>query len=505
MATNFKGNKSMKITQAQRKLKAILTGIGVITTLMFGLSAHAVTSALPGGVRIPASANLRLPIPVGVTASILNAYGAGYHVGLNSPNSMNQYYALDFYIDGVANKWPALAVAPGIVKLAGWAPGGWTTCGQWVVIEHDFGDGHKYLSNYCHLSSVAVSVGQSVAAGEKLGMIGCSSDLGNSCDPRRWGPHLHFSMQRDANISIGPYGGNAAVAEPLGGYQNFYTGMSGITPKASGITPKAPSFYVAPPGSITGLNNLCVDVAHSGTSNGTPIQLWDCNNSNAQKWGIDLTYGGQINSYLGNVVNGECMSIGGVPSHGNHIVTSGNCYQADRWLYQNMELVTAGGKCIDVPGQNFRDGQAVQLYDCNGSDAQKWTYDPSTQVLRAAKNNMCLDARAYGTSNGTVVQIWTCTGASNQQWVQGGGGFTPAYDVAVKCLDVDANGKNANGTKIQLWNCLYNNNQRIALRGQIKNATTGQCLDVPHSHAVAGQQLQAYACNGTGAQRWTMW
>ena len=274
--------------------------------------------------------------------------------------------------------------------------------------------------------------------------------------------------------------------------------------------PMGTGFYVGAPGTITGLNNLCVDLDHSGLADGTPIQLWGCDNTKAQAWDMSLPSGALV-----NLVWNKCADINslGLSSSGvNNGVAEWTCggRPDQHWLYQNMELVTYSGKCIDVPGQNFRDGQAVQLYDCNGSAAQQWTYDTTTGLLRAAKNNMCLDARAWGTSNGTVVQIWTCTGTTNQQWGQTGtGGFFPLYP-PYKCLDVDANGKNANGTKIQLWDCPrptdnINTNQRIALRGQIKNATTGQCLDVPHSHAVAGQQLQAYACNGTGAQRWTMW
>src|SRR5262249_36842610 len=147
-----------------------------------------------------------------------------------------------------------------------------------------------------------------------------------------------------------------------------------------------------------------------------------------------------------------------------------------RWSFTDVELVTASGKCIDVPNQNFVDGQAVQLYDCNGTDAQKWTYDPVTQLLHAKQNDKCLDARAYGTANGTVAQIWACNaGATNQRWQQGSSGFRPSH-VANKCLDVSAGGT-ANGTKIQLWDCQSGNtNQRFALRGQV--TSEGQCLDV---------------------------
>lgn len=195
-------------------------------------SEAALTQPVAGAVRLPAGVSLRLPIAAGVTAKITNAYGAGFHVGVDSPSSMNQHYALDIYpLPNGGYGLPALAAAGGVVRRAGWAPGGWSTCGQWVVIEHDFGDGHRYLSNYCHLSAIGVAVGQRVSAGQQIGKIGCSSDLGNACS--RWEPHLHFSMQRDAQLAGGSYGGRATVPEVMGGYSNFRTGML-VTGNGSG-------------------------------------------------------------------------------------------------------------------------------------------------------------------------------------------------------------------------------------------------------------------------------
>ncbi|HET6531553.1 MAG TPA: glycosyl hydrolase family 18 protein, partial [Actinoplanes sp.] len=40
------------------------------------------------------------------------------------------------------------------------------------------------------------------------------------------------------------------------------------------------------PGRITGIAGKCVDVAGAGTANGTAIQLWVCNGTNAQTWTI---------------------------------------------------------------------------------------------------------------------------------------------------------------------------------------------------------------------------
>ena len=59
--------------------------------------------------------------------------------------------------------------------------------GNHVVIDHGRGsDGNTYAAYYAHMSSVAVSAGQTVKKGQTIGYVGCS---GYST-----GPHLHFGM-----------------------------------------------------------------------------------------------------------------------------------------------------------------------------------------------------------------------------------------------------------------------------------------------------------------------
>ena len=67
--------------------------------------------------------------------------------------------------------------------------------GNQVVIGHDGG----WLTFYWHLrrGSVAVSQGQTVAAGEKLGLIGLSGDTNF--------PHLHFELRRGERTVVDPF------------------------------------------------------------------------------------------------------------------------------------------------------------------------------------------------------------------------------------------------------------------------------------------------------------
>ncbi|MFE4533837.1 peptidoglycan DD-metalloendopeptidase family protein [Streptomyces scopuliridis] len=93
-----------------------------------------------------------------------SSWASGYHTGVDFSAS-----------SGTSVK----AVGDGTVVTAGW--GG--SYGNQVVIQHSDG----MYSQYAHLSSLDVSEGQTVSAGQQIGLSGST---GNST-----GPHLHFEIR----------------------------------------------------------------------------------------------------------------------------------------------------------------------------------------------------------------------------------------------------------------------------------------------------------------------
>ena len=85
---------------------------------------------------------------------------------------------VDLTMSGAYGK-PVYASASGTVIYAGWS-GGYGKC---IKISHSNG----YTTWYAHLSSIDVSVGDSVYQGQQIGRIGST---GNSS-----GPHLHFELR----------------------------------------------------------------------------------------------------------------------------------------------------------------------------------------------------------------------------------------------------------------------------------------------------------------------
>lgn len=114
-----------------------------------------------------------------------------------------------------------------------------------------------------------------------------------------------------------------------------------------------------------------------------------------------------------------------------------------------------GGMCVDVVGAAGVDEAPIQLHDCNGVDAQKWTLGADGTVRAFGK---CLDVRGGATADGTPVQLYRCNGTKAQQWT-----YTSARDLtntgADRCLDATGNSA-ADGTRLQIWSCGGNANQK---------------------------------------------
>jgi predicted alpha-1,2-mannosidase len=80
----------------------------------------------------------------------------------------------------------------------------------------------------------------------------------------------------------------------------------------------------------------------------------------------------------------------------------------------------------------------------------------------------------------------------------------PIVGLAGKCVDVNQSAI-ANGTKIQLYACNGSGAQQWTVAGSgLRNPLSGRCLDVPNSNSANGTQLQIYDCNSSAAQQWTL-
>jgi len=124
-------------------------------------SSDSASSAVASSSGYTAPVNSRITTGYGVAGS---SWSSGHHTGVDFPVST-----------GTSVK----SIAGGTVVSAGW--GG--AYGNEVVIKHADG---KY-SQYAHLSSISVSAGQTVTAGQQIGLSGATGNVS--------GPHLHFEVR----------------------------------------------------------------------------------------------------------------------------------------------------------------------------------------------------------------------------------------------------------------------------------------------------------------------
>lgn len=157
---------------------------------------------------------------------------------------------------------------------------------------------------------------------------------------------------------------------------------------------------------------------------------------------------------------------------------SGNCTSGGTTFFQplnpilsvyGLSLTTTGGgraivsnfngKCIDVPNSNAVDGAPLQMWDCNGTNAQKWTFY-SDGTVRAF--GLCMDVAWGSTDNGAVIQLAYCNGTGAQKFVLSGAGDLVNIQ-ANKCVDIK-DWNSASGARLQTWDCSGGSNQKWYLR-----------------------------------------
>ncbi len=137
-----------------------------------------------------------------------------------------------------------------------------------------------------------------------------------------------------------------------------------------------------------------------------------------------------------------------------------------------------------------------------GSHTVDITLTGGTPGQAIGYGSLCLDDRYADTTNRSPIDLWACNGSNAQQWtVQPG----PSLHVLGKCLDV-AGGGTTNATLVQLYDC---NNSPAQVwvpqpDGSLRNPQSGRCLDDPNHSTAWGTQLEIWDCNGGTNQRWAL-
>lgn len=271
-----------------------------------------------------------------------------------------------------------------------------------------------------------------------------------------------------------------------------------------------------------------LDISGNGYQNETNIQQYSSNGTAAQKWILKDAGNGYF--ALLSASNGKALDIcGGSSENGANVqIYEYNGSAAQKFRFQKgrtgvtegvYTLVSgiAANKVLDVSGGSIDNKANVQLYESNGSDAQKfYIHDVGNKnyILISTASGKVLEVEDERSHDGANVCQRAYNGSDYQKWwlTDEGNGYYTFISVATgKVLDVSG-GSSRNGANIQQYASNGSNAQKFLLRScnekklqegvyAIRPALTGdKVLDISEANKGNGANAQIWQMNGSSAQ-----
>lgn len=204
-----------------------------------------------------------------------------------------------------------------------------------------------------------------VTLGKCLGTVGSGTTNGTQLQLSNCTGAATQHWTQQANGSMLNVGSGRCIDDPL---NNTTNGTRLQIWDCNGVVQQAWSANAGGP--ATGATGKCIDVAGDDTGGaGAAVQLWDC-----QWWGADQHWYHNANGSLTTL--GQCLSpVGGGTTNGT-LLELANCNggSGQSWTQQaNGSLLNAGsGRCVDDPSYNTANGTQLQIWDCNGAAQQQF-------------------------------------------------------------------------------------------------------------------------------------
>ena len=246
-----------------------------------------------------------------------------------------------------------------------------------------------------------------------------------------------------------------------------------------------------------------------------------------QKYDIKYVSNGYYK--ISEVSTGKVLDVyNGKSTNGTNLQTfSWNGTDAQLWKFVDAGngkyyIRSKVGLVIDIANGTISSGTNLQIYNANFTNAQKWILDSnraneSEQPVKdgvyllenMANKNQTLDVQNESMSSGANVQIYTKKGISAQRFriaYVGNGYYRIISDLSGKVLDVANGSKSAganvqmyswNGTDAQLWRFVSAGNGSYYIISK-----TGKIIGLRGNSANAGVNVQMTDNSGKNTQQW---
>jgi hypothetical protein len=147
---------------------------------------------------------------------------------------------------------------------------------------------------------------------------------------------------------------------------------------------------------------------------------------------------------------------------------------------------------------------AVLVLAFLGIRSQLQTYAASTSTgTFTGLGGKCLDNQHSITANHNQIQLYTCNGTNAQKWTLASDGSIHSTDGNGNyCLDIPGS-STAEYTYLQLYSCNRTNAQKFKVsNNQIISTLTGFCATVKYASTANSTRIWMKGCHGSDAQKW---
>lgn len=342
---------------------------------------------------------------------------------------------------------------------------------------NNFTDGQgKYSPPIIHLNSYS-------NAGHYLLIIGRNGSSLTTLDP--WECSVSRMSISGSTVTYSKSGSSRseAITEV---YQYYNTNVPNPTPTPTGeFTISNGDYHIISAKD----NNYCLNVSYNSTDSGANIQIHKGVKYDEDKYSV-VTVTHMGNGYYKLVMknSGKAIDVsGGGTANGTNVQQyNDNGSDAQRWVIKDAGdgyyyiISKCSNKALDIDSGTMDDYRNVQVWQEGQGAHQKWKFlawggstgktiaEGRYKVAAYLNNTRCLDVDAGGTANSTNVQIW-----DNANW--------SSKVIAQQAFDFK-----------YLGNGYY----------KLVNANSGKCLDVKGAIGTKGTNVQIYEDNGSAAQQW---
>lgn len=276
-----------------------------------------------------------------------------------------------------------------------------------------------------------------------------------------------------------------------------------------------------------------LDMYFSSKANGGNVQLYESNGTKAQCWSVSHDSKGYV--IITNENSGKVMEVAGNKA-GNLVnvqQNQANENMSQKWIALkkndgSIELVSALNMnyCLDLYSSQTVNGNNVEIYERNDSNAQLWKFQKyeteQEKANRLAKENenlmqdgiyfiknvntqYVLDVPSSSKNPGVNIQLYTLNESNAQKWVieHDSNGYVSFMNFGSKLYLTASNGKVTQeyGTNEanQKWILCFDTQGRLKI---VSATDTKLAMDVVSSNFSNGARIQTYSSNNTSAQQW---